>query len=213
MAGGGAKFRFFTGVETLAPPEAIDAWLRDAASGDEYVYCEAREPLRGEGWVRMGNLAQQGFVRTHERRRAGGGKQFFAVRTTLGLPKRRDPQEETLADRATDLIYRALKRAANFDQACPSDVELARTAGLGTRAQAQWRVRRLIDAKLIGSMLAYEGGVPFRVVTVLKSRFAGTAAEKQTALPGKWRAMRKAAERELLTADQADLKRIREAGL
>jgi hypothetical protein len=40
------------------------------------------------------------------------------------------------ADAATDAILRALKRAANFGQKCPTNLELARTAGLATRDQA-----------------------------------------------------------------------------
>jgi hypothetical protein len=211
MAGGGTNRSHFAGVEMLAPPEAIDAWLRSASAGDEYVYCEARDPLRGEGWIRMRDLAGDGLVRTHERRRQGGGKQFYAVRTGKGLPRRRDPQEEALGDRATDLIFRALKRAANFTAACPSDTDLAETAGLSSRNASAWRMRKLIDVGLIGSTVEYRGGVPFRVVTVLAGRFAGTAAGKSTAMPNQVR--RGAVEAQGLAADRRDLKRLREAGL
>jgi hypothetical protein len=186
----------FTGVEMLAPIEAIAAWMRAAKAGDEFTYCEARGPLRGEGWFRMGELARDGLVRTHERKRAGGGKCFYAVRTRKGLPAKLEPMAATLADPATDIIFRALKRAANLSQPCPTDTDLARAAGLNTRDQAQWRVRKLADVGLIGSTLAYDGGVPARVVTIATTRHAGTAAGKFTALPKRWAALQAAAARD-----------------
>lgn len=204
MGGKASAQRHFQGVETLAPPEAIAAWLRSAQPGAEFTYCEAREPLRGEGWLRMGELARDGYVRTHERQRAGGGKAYYAVRTRKGLSAKADPIAAALADPPTDLIFRALKRAANFGQPCPTDTDLARTCGLNTRDQAQWRFRKLIDLGLIQSTLAYEGGVPSRVVTILPGKWAGAAADKSTALPKKWAALQKAAERELRAASLTD---------
>ena len=203
----------FTGMQGCAPLAALNAWWPRAARGDEFVYCEALEPIRNdETWHRAGALARAGFLRTHARRRAGGGKQYFAVRTAKLLTPRQDPVEAALADPASDIIYRALKRAANFAQPCPSDEALRKLAGLNTRDQAQHRFRKLIDVGLIESTLAYEGGVPRRVVTILATRHAGAAGGKSTALPRKYAAMRQA-ERELRTADDADMRRLREARL
>jgi hypothetical protein len=194
---GGLKSQpFFAGVEQLAPPEAIAAWLKQAAAGDEFVYCEARSPLRGEGWVRISELARDGLVRTHDRKRAGGGKVYYAVRTRKGLPQKADPMAAALGDPATEIIFRALKRAANLDLPCPSDGELAKAAGLDMRQKASWRIRRLADAGLIGSTQVYDGGVPARVVTILATRHAGAAAGRFTALPRKWAELRRAAERD-----------------
>lgn len=194
MARGGPSF--FVGPMVLQLPEALDMFVRTASAGTEFVYCEATSPQYGETWSRAGELAREGLVRTHERRRAGGGKQYYLVRTSKPLQRQRDPQSSALADRATGAIYRALKRAANMAQPCPSDTDLAGIAGLGTRDQAQWRVRKLVEVRLIGSTLAYEGGIPSRVVTIEPSKHAGASAGKFTALPKKWAALQRAAEGE-----------------
>jgi hypothetical protein len=189
--------KFYVGAIVAQPAQAIDMFVHTAAAGNEFVYCEAPSPQYGEGWTRAGELARQGLVRAHERRRQGGGRQWYLVRTTKPLPREQSPQDKVLGDRATAAIFVALKRAANLGQPCPSDAELMRSCGLNSRAQAQWRMRELIRVDLITSTLAYEGGVPTRVVTIVETRHAGTAAAKFTALPKKWAALKQAAEREL----------------
>jgi hypothetical protein len=161
--------------------------MRGASAGEEFVYCEAPSPIRGETWSRAGELATKGLILTLTRKRAGGGFVYFARRTSRPLGVKHDPVAAALADPATDAIFRALKRAANFGRPCPTDTELMRLAGLNMRQAAAWRVRRLIDLKLIQSTLAYEGGVPTRVVTIV-------ATGKFTALPKKWAALQQAAE-------------------
>jgi hypothetical protein len=204
----------FVGVEGCAAIQALEAWWRAAPAGGEFVYCEALEPIRThETWRRAGDLARNGFVRTHERQRAGGGKQYFAVRTSKRLEPVLDPAEAALADPQTDAIYRALKRAANFGQACQTDSDLARLVGFTHRQQVQWRFRRLIDAGLIKSEQVYDGGVPSRVVTICASRHAGSAGGKATAMPRRWKAAQEAAERELRAADDRQIERLRRAGL
>lgn len=189
MAGGSSVKSFFTGPQTLATADDLAAFVRRAAAGESFIYCAAPELIRSETSVRVNELATAGLVSPHRRRRAGGGWEFFVVRTGKGLVTRLDPVAAALADPATDLIFRALKRAANMGFPCPSDADLARTCGLNTRDQAQHRVRKLIDLGLVQSTLAYEGGVPFRVVTIAESG-------KSTALPKKWAALQAAAERE-----------------
>jgi hypothetical protein len=203
MARGGTSF--FTGAIVVQLPEALDAFVRASQPGNEFVYCEAPAPQYGETWSKAGELARQGLVRTHERRRAGGGRQYYLVRTTKALPRELGPQDKVLADRATAAMFAELKRAASLGLPCPSDAELARKAGLNTRPQAMWRMRELIRVELISSTLAYEGGVPSRVVTIAPGRHAGSAAGKFTALPKKWRALRE--------ADDAHMDRLRRAGL
>lgn len=189
MSARGVAAKFFAGMQTVAPVDALDAWMRRAAPGEEFAYCEAAEPIRGETWSRAGELAQLGYVRTHHRRREGGGYVYFAVRTAKRVAGAIDPVQAALADPATDTILRELKRAANLGLPCPSDAELMRKAGLTMRQQAGNRVRKLIDLKLIESTLAYEGGVPTRVVKII-------ATGKETALPRNWAALRAAAERD-----------------
>jgi hypothetical protein len=195
---------FFQGVQGCASLHVLDAWWRTAGPGDEFIYCEAIEPIRNdETWRRAGELAREGFLRTHERLRAGGGKQYYAVRTSKRFERQADPIEAALADPATDLIFRALKRAANLGLACPSDTDLARAAGLDQRQKAQWRVRRLIDLELISSEVVYDSGVPSRVVTIVAGKHAGPAGNKFTALPKKWAELQRSAARDVQAAPAA----------
>jgi len=199
MARGGfqtAKIRF-EGTIVLHPPSALDAFVRVAVAGNEFVYAEAPEPPRtAECWQHAAALAADGLITTHHRRRAGGGWQYFAMRTGRPLRGRAEAKQSVLDDPATELIFRELKRAANFERPCPSDEELKRKAGLSTRDQAQWRVRKLIDAGLVSSTVAYEGGVPTRVITIAEGQLAGSAGGKSTALPKKWAAAQQAARRD-----------------
>lgn len=179
----------FTGHQLIASVGDLDAFVRRAASGERFTYCEAPDLIRSEASVRVSALADDGLVSPHRTRRAGGGFTFFVVRTGKPLPTAQSPQAKALADPATDLIFRAIKRAANFCQFCPTDTESAKLAGLGSRDQAQWRVRKLIDTGLIRSTVAVENGVPVRVVTVCASPHAGASAGKRTRLPPKWAAL------------------------
>jgi hypothetical protein len=188
MARGGTA-PFFTGLQTVATVDDLDAFVRRAAAEEAFTYCEAPDLIRGETSARVNDLAAQGLVRPHRRRREGGGWQFYVVRTPKCLPRQLTALQQALADPATDLILRELRRAANFGLPCPSDADLARKAGLGLRQQAGNRVRKLIDLGVIESTLAYEGGVPSRVVTILETG-------KFTALPRKWAELQRAAERD-----------------
>jgi hypothetical protein len=203
MGGGSKSAGFFEGPQKVATPDALNAWMRRAAAGEEFVYCEAPSPIRDETWLRAGELSRDGYVLTLSRRRAGGGYVYFARRTGKAIARAIDPVEAALAEAATDIIFRALKRAANFELPCPSDAELARRAGLTIRQQAQQRVRKLIDLGLVESTLAYEGGVPSRVVRICAGAHAGSAAGKSTALPKKWAALQRAAERDARVAGGA----------
>jgi hypothetical protein len=159
MAGGSTAKPFFVGEIVRQPPEALDAFVAVAQAGNEFVYCEAPSPIRDETWLRAGALARLGLVRTHDRRRPGGGRQWYLVRTRKPLPKDVSPQEKVLNDAATAAIFVQLKREANFSLPCSTDAALARLTGLNTRNQAQHRVQELIRAELIESQIAYEGGV------------------------------------------------------
>ena len=121
-------------------------------------------------------------------RRAGGGYDFTAVRSGL-KPTRRSVQQIALDEPATEAIFRALKRAANMRQPCPSLGDLARALaaeGLElTRDQVQARIRKLADSGLIRSEVLVEDGVPQRVVTI-------AATGRRTALPPRWAALERA---------------------
>jgi hypothetical protein len=195
---GGVKQKpFFTGAMVLQPPEAMDAFVRMGATGNEFIYAEAPEEPRNQAcWSKAAELGRGGLVRTHQRRRPGGGWQFYLVRTSKPLPRETSPEEKALSDRATAAIFVQLKREANLGLPCSSNAELARLAGLSMRQQAGNCLRKLIDAGLVESTLAYEGGVPTRVIRILPSRYAGPSADKETALPKKWAALRASAARD-----------------
>lgn len=200
VRGGSAKAALFTGSRKLATVDGLNAFVRQAAAGETFVYCEAPQPMYGDTWSRVTELAQQGFVTPLSSKRAGGGWVYSVARTRKRITRDLTPQEKALSDPATDTIFRELKRAANFAQPCPSDAELARKAGLSSRHAAQFRVRQLIAVGLIESTLAYEGGVPSRVVTIVAGSQAGSAGGKFTALPKKWAALQAAAERDARAA-------------
>ena len=191
--GGSTARTHFTGPQKLATVDDVEAFVRRASAGDEFTYCEAPDLIRGETSARVSELVGDGLLRPHHRRRAGGGWVFYIVRTPKAQKRKATPVEAALADAATETIFRALKRAANFGQPCPSDEDLRRRTGLSTRAQAPWRVRRLAEVGLIESTLAYEGGVPRRVVTVVETG-------KRTALPGKWKDLQAAAAKDVRAA-------------
>jgi hypothetical protein len=195
-ASGKADKERFAGIQGTARIEALDAWWRAALEGDEFIYCEALSPIRDETWHRAGELARSGYLRTHSRKRGGGGHSYFAVRTAKRLTPTVNPIDAALADAATETIFRALKRAANFDRPCPTDTELAAIAGLASRAQAQHRIRKLLDLGLVKSEVHYDSGVPSRVVTIAEGKWAGVSAGKRTALPKKWAALQAAAARD-----------------
>jgi hypothetical protein len=196
MRGETKQTAFFSGQQKLATVEAVDAFVRTADRGAEFVYCEAREPMRGETWARVGELVQAELVRSHQRRRQGGGFEYFIVRTGKARAQRMNPQQAALADAATATILQILKRAANVGADCPSDAELARQVGLSTRILAQNRVRRLIEVGLIESTVAHEGGVPRRVVTIVETG-------RRTKLPPKWAALEAAARNDSQAAGNA----------
>lgn len=171
MTTGGAVGRkaHFQGLQKLATVDDLDAFVRRARPGESFVYCEAPDLIRGETSLRVAALTGDGLVRPHHVRRQGGGWEWFVVRTGKGLPKKKSAAEQALSDPFTETIYRAIKRAANFGDPCPSLAQMARIAGLDTRPQAAWRFRKLINAGLIESEIVYDKGVPGRIVTVVES--------------------------------------------
>jgi hypothetical protein len=83
-------------------------------------------------------------------------------------------------DAAIETIFDLLERAAEQGRPCPSDAELARAAGLATRAQAQWRVTQLRKAGRIASAPVAQPSDIGRVVTIV-------ASGKHTLAPKGWR--------------------------
>jgi hypothetical protein len=189
VGGKPADQAFFTGMERVVPMRELDAFVATAGPGDRFVYAEVPFLRGGETADHARSLAQEGYVTTHQERRQGGGRNYFVMRTRKPAATSRRGRPPNNLSEELDTIFRAIKRAANLNQPCPTDSELAKLAGLASRDQAQWRVRELIRKGLIESVLAYENCVPMRVVTI-------TATGRTTALPTKWAALQTAAARD-----------------
>lgn len=181
MGRGAANQPLFTGMQYVVSTEALEAFVRGAKPDEQFTYCEAPQLIPSETSRRVREMAQEGLVRPHQTRRAGGGFTFFVVRTRLRPAAASTPAQVVLADRFTAAIFEELKQAAEKGRRCPSDAELMRRVGLFSTPQAQWRIRKLVEAGLIKSELVYEKGVPTRVVTI-------AASKKRTALPQGWAA-------------------------
>lgn len=181
----------FIGVQRVATPAELDSFVARAAAGERFVYCEAPTLIRGASATRARELEQAGLVMLFQPRRAGGGFEFTAVRTGLKI-KRRSPAEEALAERATEALFRVLKRAANMAAPCPTQARLVEALAVEgfrmTTDQVKARIRKLADAKLIESTVVVEDGVQVRVVKIC-------ASGKRTALPPKWAALERSAAR------------------
>jgi hypothetical protein len=91
VAGGSSVKSFFTGPQTLVTVDDLLAFVRRAPAGESLIYCAAPELIRSETSARVNDLAAEGLVRPHRRRRAGGGWEYFVVRTGKGLATRLDP--------------------------------------------------------------------------------------------------------------------------
>lgn len=148
-----------------ADPPTMQAWLNNAVEGERYIYCIGERPI-GKAAELARTFQEQGVVRLHHVRNGVRLFDYLMVRTAQALPDLNAPEP---LDEAAEAILRAMRRAVNFRLPCPSDAELARIAGLATRDQAQWRVRKLVRAGRCQTQQVTEDGVTTRIVTI---RFA-----------------------------------------
>ena len=145
----------------------LTVWLAGAQAGDRLVYCTGPAMLAGPTQDRLAKLIAEGKVRAHKRRNPAGGvlEHYLVV-----LPPPRAAVEVTVSarpDLAAEAILRALERCVNQRRRAYSDFELAKIAGLATRNQAAWRVKKLAEAGAI-SIETVEGPTraPWRVVII-----------------------------------------------
>ncbi|MDZ7894200.1 MAG: hypothetical protein U5M50_04080 [Sphingobium sp.] len=161
-------------------PEALTAWAVRAAPGDTAVYCRAPVSPAADIAAHALTLREAGLI-TLTRKREGKDFRFIAQRLRVdpaavaprlvnrgqfGQRVGRDCGSATR--RASEnAIYRALVRAANRGEPCPTNAELARWAGLSGAVAASYRVRRLVAA---GRIAIWEPSpVERRVVTIIAS--------------------------------------------
>lgn len=181
----------FHGAQRIITPGELEQFVARSVRGAELVYCEAPDLIRGATADKVRELTQAGYLTPHNRRRAGGGLEFF-VRRTARVHRRGPPPPiiSGIDARANGCILRALKRAANLDMPCPTLNDLVKALAADglqlTRNQVQARILKLVDAGTIRSTVLYDSGVQVRVVTIV-------ATGKRTALPPKWALAERAA--------------------
>ena len=149
--------------------DVLEAWLMGAETGDEIVYATGPAlPQSAAAVVLARALSEDGLVRTHLRR-VGRSFEYFAVKRS---PDPNPPAPIRHAaprgdDDADTRVLRALCRAANLGQMCPSNAELAKLCGLSDPDAASYRVRKLIQAGAIRS--EDQGPNRRRIVTIVAS--------------------------------------------
>ena len=147
------------------PVEALERWLAIAEPGSSIVYYSGYSLPRGSKAIAyLRALSDAGEINFCQRRRdGGGGSDYVAQRCGEPVPDpagfgtnaeffkpRRRERDDDAQFAAQEAILRQLRRAANFGLVCPSNSELARLAGLGTRNQAAYQIRKLQeDAQII----------------------------------------------------------------
>jgi hypothetical protein len=155
----------------------IEGWARIATPGEALVYCTG--PFVPPGAVKaiVRYLVEARAVRSHQRRTAGGTLEHVLVkRGQEEPPGGRWRRIDAAGDAATEAIHAALARCAARGRRAYSNFELARIAGLATRNQAAWRVRKLAEAGRI-SIETVDGPdrLPWRIVHI---------GARSTAAPG-----------------------------
>lgn len=126
------------------PASVLEAFARDGAPGARITYAQGRdEPRTAATWLLAGELAQAGWLRLF-RQRTPGGFEFLAEKRDRGDIGAAAPRA-VMPDAADDALLAMLRRAANFDQPCPTNVEIAAALNLKDAVAASYRMRKLIQ--------------------------------------------------------------------
>jgi hypothetical protein len=145
-------------------------WFETAKPGDRLVYCTGPRMLPGPTMELVARLVGEKRLSTHPRRAAGDGpvesRPLEHVLQVLPPPKGQ-PSPPPPSDDAMEAIFDLLRRAAERRRACPSNAALARSAGLSTRYQAAWRVRKLEERRRIAIETIATPDGQWRIVTIL----------------------------------------------
>ena len=130
----------------VSPEELADGAMT-AAPHARLIYATGDRVPEGPTKAKARALAAAGIVRTHQRRAEScTGWEFIVVKE----PEPIGPRAAANAPRDDDPflapVLEALQRCVAAGRRAYSDFELARIAGLPTRHQAAWRVRKLAEA-------------------------------------------------------------------
>lgn len=137
-------------VEFVLPVAEVRAWLETAPIGATLLYCHAAQPIYGETWTFVGELGRSGQVHPkHPPSPLVAGFRAFQItvlRTSEAAVAAEPARAGAGADEEADKILRILRRCANFNRKCPTNPELAKSAGLSTPNQVAWRLKLLAGA-------------------------------------------------------------------
>lgn len=147
--------------------EALDQWAATAVPGEKTIYATGPELPRGAPAVLLARaLADIGLV-TLTTQAIEGGRNYLAIRCAID-PNKPEPARH-LAPATEDLlaakVLQRLRRAANLEQVCPTNAELARDCGLRDADAASYRIRKLIAASCI--RVEDQGPNARRIVTIV----------------------------------------------
>lgn len=162
--------------ETRLLTEAeVTGWVRMARPGESLIYCSGLSsvPL-GPTKKKVIALRDDGVILPRSRRSEDGWEHLIVKRADV--PAAMDPAPRS--DAEMEAIFAALRRCAQRRRRAYSDAELARIAGLASRNQAAWRVRKLIEAGRMASETVSGPDGPWRIVTIGKLRTARPPAGK-----------------------------------
>lgn len=164
----------------LAAPAELRSWARQALAGECIDYAEGPWVPDGPTKAEVTALQREGIATPHQRRTAAGVAVYYLkLRPPSPKPaaQRGAAAPAPVLDEGQAAVLEALVAAARAGARCPSDRALAETAGLGSRHQASWRVRKLAEAGLIGIETQSGPDGPWRVVIVGGCRTAGPPAK------------------------------------
>lgn len=155
------------GMAMLA--DAVTAWVKAAAPGQQIVYATGHLPAWSKGPGRMRDLACEGYVHLVCDRKPDP-KQYVAQRTSMAwreeaAPQRRIARAVASYEAEVARLYDVLRELAAEGAPCPSNAELAREIGLETAQQGAYALSCLVKAdKVINRPVE---GPPYRVITIV----------------------------------------------
>lgn len=194
MGAGGLSNRERPGTARLGasdwilPKDEVARWIDRARPGERLIYAHGQQLIRGETSLFVRELAIAGSVDPVQPRSPAGGFDFTIQKRGgqkqdgAGPSPRPSPArgEGDVLDEQGLRILAIFTTQANVRARAASDAELARITGLDTRGQAAWRVRKLVQQKLIRTDVITSGrDAGWRIVTI-------AASGKQTLAPPSW---------------------------
>lgn len=149
----------------VLPLAEVAGWFAAAAPGDTLRYACGPFLVQGQTSAFVRDKGLDGLAHPTQTRRDDCVGFDFKVRKLADAVAPAKPPAEP--DAALEAIFAIVERAAERERPCPSDTELARAAGLATRAQAAWRMTQLREAGRIASEKVTGRAGAERIVTIV----------------------------------------------